>query len=53
AIYGGLTLAWKKGFRKVVIKSDNALLIDIIGNDYAANNNLSELRLIHDLCKQI
>ncbi|MBA0808037.1 hypothetical protein Gohar_023803 [Gossypium harknessii] len=52
-VISGVLQAWKKGFRKVVIKSDNALLIDIIGNDYAADNNLSELRLIHDLCKQI
>ncbi|XP_052877783.1 uncharacterized protein LOC128284136 isoform X2 [Gossypium arboreum] len=32
AIYEGLTLAWKKGFCKVVTKSDKALLIDIIGS---------------------
>ncbi|MBA0550388.1 hypothetical protein Golob_021340, partial [Gossypium lobatum] len=49
-IYEGLTLAWKKGLHKLVIESDNALLIDIIGNDYAIDNNLSELRLIYDLC---
>ncbi|MBA0795390.1 hypothetical protein Gohar_006254 [Gossypium harknessii] len=29
-------------------ESDNALLIHIFGN----GNNLSEFRLIHDLCKQ-
>ncbi|MFQ6667668.1 hypothetical protein Gotur_033607, partial [Gossypium turneri] len=52
AIYERLNLAWKKGFHKVVTESDNALLIDIIGNGYATDNNLSELRLIHDLCKQ-
>ncbi|MBA0556451.1 hypothetical protein Golob_026552, partial [Gossypium lobatum] len=52
AIYKGLTLAWKKGFCKVVTESDNALLIDIIVSDYAANNNLSELCLIHDICNQ-
>ncbi|KAH1121447.1 hypothetical protein J1N35_004607, partial [Gossypium stocksii] len=52
AIYEGLTLAWKKGFCKVVTESDNALLIDIIGSNYAVDNNLSELRLIYDLCNQ-
>ncbi|MBA0682409.1 hypothetical protein Goari_024133, partial [Gossypium aridum] len=52
AIYKGLTLAWKKGFCKVVTESDNALLIDIIVSDYASNNNLSELCLIHDICNQ-
>ncbi|MFQ6649642.1 hypothetical protein Gotur_022242, partial [Gossypium turneri] len=52
AIYEGLTLAWKKGFCKVVTESDNALLIDIIVSDYAADNNLSELCLIHDICNQ-
>ncbi|XP_012461673.1 uncharacterized protein LOC105781703 [Gossypium raimondii] len=53
AIYEGPTLDWKKGFSKVVIKSDNALKIDIIGNGYAIANNIFELRLIHDLCNQV
>ncbi|MBA0548617.1 hypothetical protein Golob_019706, partial [Gossypium lobatum] len=39
-------------FRKVVIKSDNALLVDLIGNGYAADSNISEWRLIYDLCKK-
>ncbi|MBA0605008.1 hypothetical protein Godav_017624 [Gossypium davidsonii] len=52
AIYEGLFLAWQKGFRKVVIKSDNALLVDLIGNGYAADSNISEWRLIYDLCKK-
>ncbi|MBA0669563.1 hypothetical protein Goklo_029001, partial [Gossypium klotzschianum] len=43
AINEGLTLAWKKGFRKVVIKRDNVLLIDIIGNGYVVDNNLPDL----------
>ncbi|MBA0848729.1 hypothetical protein Goshw_006335, partial [Gossypium schwendimanii] len=42
----------KKSFRKVVTKSDNALLIDLIGSGYVADSNLLELRLIHDLYKQ-
>ncbi|KAH1072269.1 hypothetical protein J1N35_024597 [Gossypium stocksii] len=43
AIYEKLTLTWKKGFCKVVTETDNALLIEIIGNDYVADNNLYEL----------
>ncbi|MBA0556452.1 hypothetical protein Golob_026552, partial [Gossypium lobatum] len=50
AINEGLTLAWKKGFHKVVIKRDNALLIDIIGNGYVVDNNLPELNLIYKFC---
>ncbi|MBA0819304.1 hypothetical protein Gohar_028414 [Gossypium harknessii] len=42
-IYEGLFLTWQKGFRKVVIKSDNALLVDLIGNGYAADNCMDKV----------
>ncbi|MBA0710189.1 hypothetical protein Golax_025178 [Gossypium laxum] len=43
------SLAWEKGFRKVVTESDNDLLIDLIGSGYVANSKFLELQLMHDL----
>ncbi|MBA0691357.1 hypothetical protein Goari_008986, partial [Gossypium aridum] len=35
-----------KGYRKVEIESDDSLLITVIQNGLAANNNYNEVRLI-------
>ncbi|MBA0742420.1 hypothetical protein Gogos_015477, partial [Gossypium gossypioides] len=39
---------WLVGFEMVKVESDNALLIDIIRNDFATNSNTVEVRLIHE-----
>ncbi|KAH1045567.1 hypothetical protein J1N35_036351 [Gossypium stocksii] len=43
----GLHLAWNKGFQKLELECDNALLIEIILASAAADSMLTELRLIH------
>ncbi|MFQ6625623.1 hypothetical protein Gotur_005710 [Gossypium turneri] len=48
AILKGLKLAWMRGFRQVEVENNNALLIDTIRNNFAANSNTVEVRLIHD-----
>ncbi|MBA0708698.1 hypothetical protein Golax_023794 [Gossypium laxum] len=48
AILEGLKLAWMRGFRQVEVESNNALLIDTIRNNFAANSNTIEVRLIHE-----
>ncbi|MBA0814776.1 hypothetical protein Gohar_020583 [Gossypium harknessii] len=40
----------EKGYRNVEIESDNSLLIAIIQNELATNNNYNEVRLIQDWC---
>lgn len=52
AIYERFFLAWQKSFCKVVIESDNALLVNLIRNGYANDSNISEVQLIYDLCKK-
>ncbi|MBA0589263.1 hypothetical protein Gorai_018019 [Gossypium raimondii] len=41
-----LALAWDKGYRKMEVERDNALLIQFICSGYASRNRLSELRQI-------
>ncbi|MFQ6639299.1 hypothetical protein Gotur_016569 [Gossypium turneri] len=48
ALLEGLKFVWAKEYRKVEIESDNLLLITVIQNGLAANNNYSEVRLIYD-----
>ncbi|MBA0697911.1 hypothetical protein Goari_021430, partial [Gossypium aridum] len=40
----------EKGYRNVEIESENSLLIAIIQNELATNNNYNEVRLIQDWC---
>ncbi|MBA0565599.1 hypothetical protein Golob_010465, partial [Gossypium lobatum] len=42
ALLEGLKFVWAKGYRKVEIESDNSLLITVIQNGLATNNNYSE-----------
>ncbi|MBA0691356.1 hypothetical protein Goari_008986 [Gossypium aridum] len=46
ALLEGLKFVWAKGYRKVEIESDDSLLITVIQNGLAANNNYNEVRLI-------
>lgn len=48
-IYKKFSITWKESFRQIEVESDNVILIDIINNHYAMDNNLSEVRLIHSL----
>ncbi|MFQ6623956.1 hypothetical protein Gotur_003591 [Gossypium turneri] len=45
----GIRLAWEKGYRRVEVESDNALLINAICSGYAARNSLSEVGEIQRL----
>lgn len=47
ALLKGLNIAWNKGFRKVVVEYDNALLVDLIISDGGANSSLVEVCLLH------
>ncbi|KAG8480229.1 hypothetical protein CXB51_024845 [Gossypium anomalum] len=49
AMLKGLHLAWNKGFRKLELECDNALLIEIIIAGGAVNSRLTKLRLIHHM----
>lgn len=45
----GFALAWDKGFQKLDLECDNALLIEIILVGGAADSRQIELRLIHNM----
>ncbi|MFQ6622119.1 hypothetical protein Gotur_003182 [Gossypium turneri] len=49
AMLEGIHLAWNKGFQKLELECDNALLVEIILAGGAANSKLMELRLIHHM----
>ncbi|KAH1040303.1 hypothetical protein J1N35_042046 [Gossypium stocksii] len=42
-----------RGFRLVEIESDNALLIEVVRNGCASNNDSSEVLQIHQLCRML
>ncbi|KAH1047839.1 hypothetical protein J1N35_038623 [Gossypium stocksii] len=50
AIYEGLKLAWSRGFSRIEVDYDNAILI--ICKGFAAESRVPELRLIHSLCRK-
>ncbi|MBA0693803.1 hypothetical protein Goari_004150, partial [Gossypium aridum] len=43
-----LKFAWAKWCRRVEIESDNSVLVTIIQNGLATNNNYNEVKLIQD-----
>lgn len=43
----GLFLAWDKGYRKIEVECDNALLIDLLLSGGRVHSSLVELRLLH------
>ncbi|MBA0791477.1 hypothetical protein Gohar_016055, partial [Gossypium harknessii] len=49
AILEGLRLAWKKGIHQLEVESDNVLLIETIVEGVAEDNQLMELRRIHQM----
>ncbi|MBA0814919.1 hypothetical protein Gohar_020715 [Gossypium harknessii] len=49
ALYDGLIVAWQEGFVQIKVESDNIILIDVVSNEYAVDNNLSKVRLIHTM----
>ncbi|MBA0736330.1 hypothetical protein Gogos_009893 [Gossypium gossypioides] len=44
----GSSGGWLVGFEMVEVESNNALLIDTIRNNFAANSNTVEIRFIHE-----
>ncbi|MBA0842554.1 hypothetical protein Goarm_002374, partial [Gossypium armourianum] len=38
-----------EGFVQIKVESDNIILIDVVSNEYAIDNNLSKVRLIHTM----
>lgn len=49
AMLEGLFIAWEKGFRKVEVECDNALLIELLLSGGGTNSILIELRLLYKL----
>ncbi|KAG8472239.1 hypothetical protein CXB51_034466 [Gossypium anomalum] len=49
ALLKGLQIAWKVGIMQIELECDNVILVELILVGNAANNNISELRLIHQL----
>ncbi|KAK5825589.1 hypothetical protein PVK06_020445 [Gossypium arboreum] len=52
AMLEGLFLAWDKGFRKVEVESDNALLVELLLSGGGASSSLIELQLLHRVLHQ-
>ncbi|MBA0875892.1 hypothetical protein Goshw_015058 [Gossypium schwendimanii] len=52
AIYEGHKLAWSRGFSRIEVDYDNAILIEFICKGFAAESRVPELRLIHSLCRR-
>ncbi|KAH1056181.1 hypothetical protein J1N35_034246 [Gossypium stocksii] len=50
AVLEVLQLAWEKGFRRVEVESDNAMLIKSLQSSLAIVNNVKEIRMIHKYC---
>ncbi|MBA0792585.1 hypothetical protein Gohar_017073, partial [Gossypium harknessii] len=48
----GLFLAWDKGFRKVEVECDNALLVELLFSSGGASSSLVELRLLHQALRR-
>ncbi|KAK8580282.1 hypothetical protein V6N12_070563 [Hibiscus sabdariffa] len=46
---GGLSLAWKQGFEKVLVRSDSKQVVDLVNSPSAASSVLSLTRAIHRL----
>ncbi|MBA0607968.1 hypothetical protein Godav_020224 [Gossypium davidsonii] len=42
AMLEGLKLAWERGFRKVEVETDNALLLEILRSGFACVNNIAK-----------
>ncbi|KAK5836939.1 hypothetical protein PVK06_012745 [Gossypium arboreum] len=47
ALYEGLVVAWQEGLQQIKVESTKAILIDVVSNKYAVDNNLSKVRLTH------
>lgn len=53
AMLEGLFLAWDKGFWKVGVECDNALLVELLLPGGGASSSLVELQLLHQvLCRK-
>lgn len=48
----GLLLAWDKGFRKIEVESDNALLVELFQSGGRSNSSVAEMRLIHQILQR-
>ncbi|MBA0769812.1 hypothetical protein Gotri_018509 [Gossypium trilobum] len=48
AILEGLKLAWNRGFKRVELESDNAMLIETIRSGLTPVSSVDEIRKIHD-----
>lgn len=49
ALLEGLLLAWDKGFKKVIAKCDNSLLVDLLSSIGGADSGLVEVWLLHQI----
>ncbi|MBA0561732.1 hypothetical protein Golob_018533, partial [Gossypium lobatum] len=52
AVLEGLFIAWEKGFRKIEVECDSALLVELLLTGGGANNSLVELRLLDQLLRR-
>ncbi|KAK5793184.1 hypothetical protein PVK06_034322 [Gossypium arboreum] len=52
AMLEGLFLTWDKGFQKVEVECDNALLVKVLLSGGGVSSNLVELRLLHQVLHQ-
>lgn len=50
AVLEGMKLAWDRGFKKIEVEYDNALLIELIQNGWTSMSNVDEIRGIHGWC---
>ncbi|KAK5786994.1 hypothetical protein PVK06_041645 [Gossypium arboreum] len=46
-ILEGLFIAWEKGFRKIEVECDSALLVELLLTNWGASSSLVELHLLH------
>ncbi|MBA0670984.1 hypothetical protein Goklo_029171 [Gossypium klotzschianum] len=52
AMLEGLFLAWDKGFRKVKVECENALLVELLLFGEGASSSLVELQLLHQALRR-
>lgn len=49
AMMNGLFITWEKGFKRIEVKCDNTLWVELLLIGGGANSSLVELRLFHKL----
>ncbi|KAK8488301.1 hypothetical protein V6N11_028605 [Hibiscus sabdariffa] len=52
ALFEGLSLAWKQGFEKVLVRYDSKQVVDLVNSPSATSSTLSLVRCIYRLCQK-